>query len=68
MKNGSRVLRIPKELCEQIERDMKEHNHLISKKIAMVRIANIAKESKRLFRVPKFETEIKLDKKDVRIF
>lgn len=68
MNNGSRVLRIPKELCDQIEREMKEHNNMISKKMAMVRIANITKESKRVFRVPKFQTEIKLEKKDVRLF
>ena len=65
--------RIPQELQEVINRELKKHsdkngNPVITKKIAMIRIANGYKELDQNFKIPKFTTEIKIKKSDMKIF
>ena len=65
--------RIPPELLTEIDRELKKHsdkngNPIISKKVAMIRIANGYRELNQHFRLPKFTTEIKIKKSDLKLF
>jgi len=61
MANG-RLKRIQPELWKEIEKDLKEHNNLIQSKIAQIRLANLIREVKGTYNVPKFEVDFNIKK------